>query len=516
MTATRAVRRWQLVGLLAALAGCATAPTMPAGPTPSAQAARADALLLDRLSWGVSTHDWLALQSTGRERWLEEQLHPRADDPLPPPVAQQIASMSIAREPLPALVRDLDQRRKAADAITDPPQRQAAREAWQQQMNGLAREAASRELLLALYSEHGLREQLAWFWLNHFSLHRDKGQLRAMVGDYDAQLRAHALGRFRDLLQVSVFHPAMLQYLDNVQNAAGHLNENYARELLELHTLGVEGGYTQQDVQELARTLTGLGVRLDPEAPKLKPAQQALYWREGLTEFNPARHDMGDKHLLGETVHAGGVREIEQVLDRLARQPSTARFICRKLARYFVADEPPAALVQRMSDQFLKTDGQIAEVMRVMVASPEFQASLGHKFKDPTHFVLSSVRLAYDRKPVLNAGPMLGWLNRLGQAPFGRQTPDGYPLDESAWSAPGQMNARFEIARAIGGGSAGLFKAEAPDTTEQPAFPQLANPAFYQAVEPRLGSGTREALDQARSAQEWNALLLASPEFMHR
>jgi uncharacterized protein (DUF1800 family) len=472
---------------------------------------------LDRLGWGVSTHDWRTLQAQGRDRWLDGQLKPRADDGLPSAVAQQIAGMTIEREALPSLVRDLEQRRKAADAVTDDMQRQAAREAWQQQMNALAREAASRELLLALYSEHGLREQLAWFWLNHFSVHRDKGQLRAMVGDYDAQLRAHALGRFRELLEVSVFHPAMLQYLDNVQNAAGHVNENYARELLELHTLGVDGGYTQQDVQELARVLTGLGVRVETDAPKLKPAQQALYWRDGLTEFNPARHDMGDKHLLGATVHAGGgVREVEQVLDRLARHPSTARFICRKLARYFVADEPPAALVQRMSDRFLQTDGQIAEVMRVLVASPEFQASLGRKFKDPMHYVVSSLRLAYDRKPVQNVGPILGWLNRLGEMPFGRQTPDGYPLDESAWSAPGQMNARFEIARSLGGGSAGLFKPEGLNATEQPAFPQLANPAYYEALEPRLSSSTHEALAQARSPQEWSALLLASPEFMRR
>jgi len=520
MSRATVYRLLSLPCVIALLCSCANAP--PAAESASVRTGTAaDGLWLDRLSWGVNTHDWQRLQSSGRTRWLEEQLHPGADDSLPPPVAQQIATMSVERTPMPDLVRDMEQRRKAAEALTDPPQRQAARDAWQQQMNALAKEAASRELLLATYSEHGLREQLGWFWLNHFSVHRDKGQLRAMVGDYEARLRAKSLGRFRDLLEVSVFHPAMLQYLDNVQNAAGHINENYARELLELHTLGVDGGYSQQDVQELARVLTGLGVRLDVEQPKLKPAQQPLYWRDGLTEFNPARHDTGAKQVLGEAVPAngGGVREIEAVLDRLARHPATARFVSRKLARYFIGDDPSAALVDRMSTRFLqaeKADDQIAQVMQVLIRDPEFTASLGRKFKDPMHFVVSAVRLAYDRKPVLNVSPMLGWLYRLGEAPYTRQTPDGFPLDEMAWSAPGQMNARFEIARSIGGGSAGLFKPDGAGAVDQPAFPQLSNPAWFEAIEPRLSAPTREVLEQAKTPQEWGALLLSSPEFMHR
>jgi len=338
------------------------------------------------------------------------------------------------------------------------------------------------------------------------------------VGDYEDQLRAHALGRFRDLLEASVFHPAMVRYLDNEQNAASRINENYARELLELHTLGVNGGYTQRDVQELARVLTGLGINFNDDAPKIKPSLQAFYVRRGLVEFNPARHDFGDKQILGQTVHGSGISEIEQMLDRVARHSSTARFVSRKIAQYFVADAPPQALVDRMAQRFMESDGNIAAVLKTMAESPEFKASLAGsvKFKDPMHYVVSAVRLAYDDKPILNTGPMLGWLNRLGEGLYNRQTPDGYPMDEAAWAGPGQMNTRFEIARGIGGGSAGLFRVEGATPVDRPAFPLLTNPLYYEGIAPRLAAATRQSLDQATSQQEWNALLLASPEFMYR
>jgi uncharacterized protein (DUF1800 family) len=356
---------------------------------------------------------------------------------------------------------------------------------------------------------------MTWFWFNHFNVHQYKSNLRVMVGDYEQGLRERSLGRFRDLLGYTAHHPAMLRYLDNEQNAANRINENYARELLELHTLGVGGGYSQHDVQELARVLTGLGVNLTDNPPKLKPAQEAQYRRNGLMEFNPARHDFGDKQLLGITVKSVGYDELEQVLDLLARHPSTARFVSRKLAQYFVADEPPPALVERMAERWRQSDGQIADVLRAMIGAPEFEASLGRKFKDPTHYVVSAVRLAYADKVVLNTGPMIGWLYRLGQAPYNRQTPDGYPLDENAWAGPGQMTTRFEIARAIGSGSAGLFKMEG-EPKDRPAFPQIAHPLYYEGIAPRLAAATQQALGQATSPQEWNAYLLASPDFMHR
>lgn len=497
--------------LLLSLAGCATAPP----PAASAHGPAQDALWLDRLTWGASSADLASLRSNGREAWLQAQLKPPGAATLPAAAQAQVQALAIVQQPLLPLVQQMEAQRKAADALTDDTAKAEAQKAYQQAMTRLAREASARQLLNALYSPNQLQEQMSWFWFNHFNVHQYKSNLRVMVGDYEQGLRERALGRFRDLLGYTAHHPAMLRYLDNEQNAANRINENYARELLELHTLGVGGGYSQKDVQELARVLTGLGVNLTDNRPKLKPAQEAQYRRIGLMEFNPARHDFGEKSLLGITVKGEGYVELEQVLDLLARHPSTARFVSRKLAQYFVADDPPPALVERMAERWQQSDGSIAEVLRAMVGSPEFEASLGRKFKDPTHYVVSAVRLAYADKVVLNTGPMIGWLYRLGQAPYNRQTPDGYPLDENAWAGPGQMTTRFEIARAIGSGSAGLFKVEG-EAKDRPAFPQIAQPLYYDGIAPRLASATQQALGAATSPQEWNTYLLASPDFMHR
>jgi uncharacterized protein (DUF1800 family) len=493
------------------LAGCATPPSQ----APAAHSAAQDALWLDRLAWGAGSADLAAVRARGRGAWLDAQLHPALPAVLPEAARQQVQAMAVSQQPLASLVQQMEAQRKAADALTDDEAKAAAQKDYQQALTKLAREASARALLDALYSPNRVQEELTWFWFNHFNVHQYKANLRAMVGDYEEGLRERALGRFRDLLGFTAHHPAMLRYLDNEQNAANRINENYARELLELHTLGIGGGYSQRDVQELARVLTGLGVNLTDGRPKLKPAQEAQYRRDGLMEFNPARHDFGDKTLLGTTIKGQGFAEVDQVLDLLARHPSTARFVSRKLAQYFVADDPPNALVERMAQRWLQTDGRIAEVMRVMIDSPEFEASLGRKFKDPTHYVVSAVRLAYADRVVLNTGPMIGWLYRLGQAPYNRQTPDGYPLDESAWAGPGQMTTRFEIARAIGSGSAGLFKVDG-EAKERPAFPQIANPLYYEGIAPRLAPATQQALAQAGSPQEWNTYLLSSPDFMHR
>jgi uncharacterized protein (DUF1800 family) len=358
---------------------------------------------------------------------------------------------------------------------------------------------------------------MTWFWLNHFNVHLSKHNLRAMLGDYeDSALRPHALGRFRDLLGAVSYHPAMLRYLDNDQNAAGRINENFARELMELHTLGVDGGYTQKDVQELARVLTGLGVNMNSGNPNLRKELNRLYVRKGIFEFNPQRHDTGPKALLGQAITGEGLAEIEQALDLLARHPATARFVSRKLATFWLSDTPPQALVDRMAATWRATDGQIARVLETLFTAPEFSNARPTKFKDPMRYVLSSVRLAYDDKAVLNVGPVLNWINRMGQPLYGRQTPDGYPLVASAWDSAGQLTTRFEIAKAIGSGSAGLFKTDGPQATEKAAFPQLANALYYQAIQSGLSSATRAALDQANSPQEWNTFLLAAPESMRR
>ena len=304
----------------------------------------------------------------------------------------------------------------------------------------------------------------------------------------------------------------LFRSLDNNRNAAGHVNENYARELMELHTLGVNGGYTQRDVQQLALVLTGSGINAgDP--PKLKREWQSLYRREGAFEFNPARHDFGDKLLLGHAIKGRGFAEVDEAVTLIVRQPACARFISRELATYFVADDPPARLVDRMAQTFMRTDGDIAEVLRAMFLAPELDSALGGKFKDPMRFVISSVRFAYDGRIISSTRPMLNWLNGLGEAPFGRATPDGYPLTELAWASSGQMSRRFEIARAIGSGGAGLFAAEDGAPAGEGGFPQLSNRLYFEAVEPFLGARTKDALTRAVSQQEWNTFLLASPDF---
>ncbi|MDQ2927856.1 MAG: DUF1800 domain-containing protein, partial [Pseudomonadota bacterium] len=478
-----------------------------------------DLALVDRVSWGASASAAAAFNRTGRAGWLQSQLHPGVAR-LPAEAQTVIDALSISKTPFETLVVDMERVRidSAAPArqSVDDAAKQAARQAYQQALTKVAREAASRSLLRALYSPNQLQEQMTWFWFNHFNVHQYKNNLRVMVGDYEDQaLRPRALGRFRDLLIASATHPAMIRYLDNEQNAAGRINENYAREVMELHTFGVDGGYSQKDVQELARVLTGLGVNFSDKKPNLRPNLRDLYVRKGFTEFNPGRHDMGEKTVLGQSIAGTGWNEVLDELGRLARHPSTAHFVSRKLAQYFAADTPPPALVDRMTQAFSRSDGDIAITLAAMFDSPEFGATLGHKFKDPMHYVVSAVRLAYDDRPISNPAPMLGWLGRLGELPYNRQTPDGYPLDESAWASPGQMATRFEIARAIGTGSAGLFRPEG-GVVDMPAFPRLASAFYYESVEPTLGTATRAALERATSPQEWNIFLLSSPEFMMR
>jgi len=338
-----------------------------------------------------------------------------------------------------------------------------------------------------------------------------------MIGDYiDRAIRPHALGRFRDLLEATLKHPAMLRYLDNADNAANHINENYAREIMELHTLGVGAGYSQKDVQELARILTGVGIDQRPDNPHLRPELQGQLIREGLFEFNPARHDYGDKVFLGHVIKGSGFGEVEQALDILSRDPATARHVSTQIATYMVADDPPPALVQRMAASFQRSDGDIAAVLQTLFRSPEFKASLGTRFKDPVHYVISSVRLAYGDRVILNTGPVQNWVNRLAEGFYNHETPDGYAMTSAAWDSPGQMSARFEIARQIGSGGYGLFKPDQPGASDHPGFPQLQNALYYQSIAQTLGPPTRNALDQATSAQDWNTLLLSSPEFMRR
>ena len=498
-----------VIGLI--LAALPPAALAAGGPSPK------DLALVNRVTWGESASAAADIARLGADRWLDGQLHPGKGHPLPPGAQAQIDALAISQHPMAELVVDIDAQNKAANQIPDPDQKKAAQQAYQQTLNDLGKQAQARSLLRDLYSPDQLQEQMTWFWFNHFNVHLYKRDIRAMVGDYeDRAIRPHALGRFRDLLEATVRHPAMLRYLDNDQNAGGHINENYARELMELHTLGVGSGYSQKDVQELARILTGVGVDLSPTGPKLKPQYQPLLVREGLFEFNPNRHDFGDKLLLGHTIKGSGFAEVEQALDILAREPATARHVSTQLATYFLGDTPPPSVVDTMARTWKHTDGDIAEVLRTLFKSREFATALGSKFKDPAHYAISAVRLAYDDQVVLNTGPIQGWMNRMAEGLYNHETPDGYPMTAAAWNGPGQLAVRFEIARQIGSGSAGLFKPDGAGASDRPAFPQIQNGLYYQGLAATLSPPTHEVLARATSPQDWNTLFLSSPEFMKR
>ncbi|RYY57490.1 MAG: DUF1800 family protein, partial [Comamonadaceae bacterium] len=299
-------RHWlaAIAVVAAALAGCA----MPPNAAPADPVARLR--WLDRLTWGANASAERQLAQQGSGAWLDAQLHPKPAE-LPPAAQAQIDAMTITRTPVDQLVIALDAQRKAANAMPDEAQKKAARQAYQQELTRLAREAQQRFVLRALYSPNQLQEQMVWFWANHFNVNLRKANLRALIGDYEENaIRPHALGKFRDLLGATLRHPAMLRYLDNAQNGANRLNENYARELMELHTLGVGSGYSQGDVQELARVLTGVGVTLraaDEPPPRLRAELQGDYVRRGLFEFNPQRHDYGAKTLLGRPIAERGL-----------------------------------------------------------------------------------------------------------------------------------------------------------------------------------------------------------------
>ena len=479
-----------------------------------------DVRWLNRITYGVDSGTIAAYRAMGRKRFLEAQLQPD-DGSLPAAAQREIDSLSISQKGMPQMLMDAEAENRRLNAMPDGDDKAKSRQSLQEAQDRVAYEAIKRDLLRAVYSPAQLKEQMVWFWLNHFSVFRYKANLRWMVADYEeSAIRPHALGNFGELLKASLEHPAMLVYLDNAQSSVGKINENLARELLELHTMGVNGGYTQQDVQELARILTGVGVDYNPTPPHLKPQWEPLLVRQGVFEFNPARHDFGNKVLLGHTINGQGLQELDQAIDLIVSQPATARFVCNKLAIAFVADEPPAALVDRMAQSFAKTHGDIPSVLRVMIGSKEFNKSLGTKFKDPMHYVVSALRLAYDMpatqgKVFVNLKPANNMLNSLGEGLYGKLTPDGYGLREIDWASAGQMSKRFEIAKWIGSGNAGLFDPDDGSPAQITGFPQLSNRLYFDVIEASLTPWTRDALGKASAQWEWNAYLLASPDFMY-
>jgi len=459
------------------LVGCASAP-----PASSAAAAPSTQLpasgwsedkqavhVLNRLAYGPSPASLAEVKRMGVGVWVESQLHPdTVEDAAVEAKLARFHSLSMSTaERLSTYQPEAKLAKERGLDPADPEMRAKLLEMLP--MSALPRqmgiELVAAKLIRATESRRQLQEVLLDFWFNHFNVAAQKGAVRWMLPSYEQEaLRPHLFGSFRALLGAVAQHPAMLFYLDNWTStregfdmagalrsvgatvptklaAVGKLglNENYARELLELHTLGVDGGYTQADVREVARCFTGWGIE--------KPRQVGTF------AYHPRAHDTGEKHVLGHTIPAGGgMEDGERVLDLLAESPSTAHFLARKLVQKFVADEPPPALVERVARTYLETHGNLTAVYLALFQSPEFWSDQAYngKTKTPLEFAVSAVRAlggtTYGDAPLIKA------LDGMGEPLYRAQPPTGWPEVATPWVNAGALVTRINFALALTAG----------------------------------------------------------------
>ncbi len=373
------------------------------------------------------------------------------------------------------------------------------------------------KLVRALYSNRQLEEVLVDFWINHFNVFNGKGPDRVMLTSFERDaIRPHVFGHFKDMLLATARHPAMLFYLDNWQSQVPRddlpvpagvrrpgLNENYGRELLELHTLGVDGGYTQNDVIAVARAFSGWTI-YDPQ----KFAE---------FQFNPAGHDRKEKIVLGHTIPAmGGEQDGLQVIDILARHPSTATFISRKLAQRFVADDPPRALVDRMAATFLKTEGDLRAVLQTLFTSPEFlsEGAWQAKLKAPLEMVVSAVRAL--NGDVTDTFALAQRIADLGEPLYGKLEPTGYPNTGDAWTNTAGVLGRINVASALAAGQVPGVKVDMSRFNFKDP-PTVAGELLNRAP----SASTLAAIEKGIQGQEATpsilaTLVLSSPDFQRR
>lgn len=493
--------------------------------------------LLDRLTFGPRPGEVEALAKGGDAAlaaWLKAQLHPTAEPQLEARIAQTYPTQAMSASQLQAAFprpqqvakgggldrSDPDLKEKLRDLI--PPSQRPAR---------IGEEQAGQKLLRAVESRNQLQEVLTDFWFNHFNVDEAKGLDRWLVPSFERDaIRPHVFGKFRDLLEAVAWHPAMLFYLDNWLSVKDGfraprlgdkgpkgLNENYGRELLELHTLGVDGGYTQKDVTEVARCFTGWSLT-DPR-------------QEAAAVFRPKVHDEAPKTVLGQAITAGGREDGERVLDLLAASPVTARHLAFLLCRRFLADDPPPAAVDRVAAAYLRSRGDLRAVYEALFSSPEFwsKTALGAKVKSPLEFVVSSVR-ALDGH-VDDALPLARTVARMGEPLYHCQPPTGYKDTAEAWVGTGALVERLRFGTA-------LAKRQVPGVS-WPDLPPQPGPDPAKAIDalsPRLvpgglSAGTRAALLKAADATPRTyadgetrpvdpaqvlGFLLGSPEFQRR
>ena len=363
------------------------------------------------------------------------------------------------------------------------------------------RAEALARLQRAIQVDCGFAERLVVFWSNHFCISANKGGLARMwAGSFEREaIRPHVLGRFADMLKAVEQHPAMLFFLDNQQslgpdsragiNRHRGLNENLAREIMELHTLGVNGGYTQDDVTSLARVITGWTFA----------GRQGLIGVPGTFVFNANAHEPGAERVLGKVYEASGVAQGEAVLSDIARHPSTAKFIATKFARHFVADDPPPALVAKLQDTFTKTDGDLRLLANALVDADEGWTAPLSKMRSPYEYLVATGRI-FARVPE-DPGRYLGGLNLLGQPLWSPAGPNGFPDTNAAWAAPEGLKLRLDIAAQV--------SSRLPDSLDPRELLELV-------AADAASDETRRTIERAESRQQAMALLLMSPEFQRR
>ena len=518
--------------------------------------------VLNRVAFGPRPGDVERVKRIGIDSYIDEQLHPERIA-IPDGLAQRLAALSVQRVPAGTLIETFREEQRAVreaqrKQATDPAAKEDAAAERREQYRRFALETADARLAQAIDSPRQLQEVMTDFWYNHFNVFVGKGIDRVLVSNYERDaIRPHALGRFRDLLGATAKHPAMLFYLDNwlstgdnaevnrVGKKQAGLNENYARELMELHTLGVENegkadGYTQKDVTELARVLTGWtfdGRAAGQGGPVAGVESPALFI------FAPRRHDNGSKLWLGHQIEPNGQQEGEYALDVLAMHPATAKHISFQLAQYFVADQPPEALVARMTARYLATDGNLREVLRTLLYSAEFrdQRTINAKFKTPYQYVISAARAS--GYSIVNVQPLVGTLAQLGMPLYGCQTPDGYKNTEAAWLNPEGMTRRINFATALASGRLPIDRepplpassplGPTPVAATQRAMSAIGAPAstpplqaatgnvalqavpLLETLGPAIGGRTRDVV-LGGEPQLAAALVLGSPDFMRR
>lgn len=492
--------------------------------------------VLNRLAFGPRPGDIEHVQSIGIEAYIQEQLHPQSLE-----TSQDLKNIekftALNENPSTLFLNYGKPALKGLQLGTTgkDEDKKKSQEILKKTYRKLFNEAATARLVRGIESPRQLNEVMTDFWFNHFNVSVDKGLDHLWIGAYEEKaIRPYVLGRFRDLVGATAHHAAMLFYLDNWQNtdpnaklARGRfkgLNENYARELMELHTLGVDGGYKQKDVIELARILTGLGLQQrngmgQQIRDNMRAMQAGRKLASGVKEFvnnngpvkgntefgyyfDERRHDFTDKVLLGQKIKGSGEKEIEQAIDLLCKHPSTARHISYKLAQYFVADKPPEKLVSNLSKTFLATDGDISAVLNELFHSPEFLDTKYYsvKFKSPYRYLISSFR-AVDGKTD-NVLPLLAFLKQSGQPLYQCLTPDGYKNTQSAWLNPDGLLNRLNFATQLG---TGKFMGTTVGVAESDEV--LAQTGLT------LSAKSRTAIEGAAQPLK-TGLVLGSPEFM--